>query len=264
MTLSSQGIRYAGQSAILFGGARGIGAATALRLASEGARVMVCDLRVTDGECIAAEASAATAGSLFRMVDVADAAAVTAAVDEAAERFGRLDLLFNNVGIVRYGLPHELSLDDWDMTMAVNIRAQFTACRAALQHMLDAKRGVIINTASVLAHGSQKNTVAYSTSKAAVLGLTRTIAIEYARAGIRCVSISPGSIDTPILREAARSFGPDIDATLATWADAHPVGRLGTKEEVAGLIAYLGSDEAGFITGMDYAIDGGVRAELYN
>jgi NAD(P)-dependent dehydrogenase (short-subunit alcohol dehydrogenase family) len=256
--------RFEGRAAVVFGGARGIGAATARRFAAEGASVLVCDILVGEGEATAAALPVWATPSAFRRVDVGDAAAVVAAVDEARVLFGRLDVLVSNVGIVRYGKPHELSLEDWDLTMAVNLRAQFAAARAALPHMIEAGRGVIVNTASVLAHGFQRNTVAYSTSKAAILGLTRAIAVEYADCGIRCVSISPGAIDTPILRIAAQSFGPDVAATLASWGRAHPVGRLGTAEEVAALVAFLASDEAGFITGMDYAVDGGVRAGLYN
>ena len=256
--------RYSGKTAVIFGGARGIGRATAVRLAEEGAQVLVCDILEEEGAATGDDLDRIAAGSGFFACDVGDPAQIEAAIAEAMQRFGRIDVLFNNVGIVRYAQPHELSIADWDLVMEVNLRAQFVAAKLALPHMIEAGRGVIVNTASVLAHGSQKNTVAYATSKAGILGLTRSIAVEYADNGIRCMSISPGTIDTPINRLAAASFGDDVEEVIAGWGRMHPVGRVGTAEEVAALVAYLASDEAGFVTGMDYPIDGGVRAGLYN
>lgn len=256
--------RYTGKAAVIFGGARGIGKATAMRLAQEGARVLVCDVLEDEGAATGKELAGISEGSGFFACDVGDPERIEAAITRAMDDFGQIDVLFNNVGIVRYAQPHELSFEDWDLVMGVNLRAQFAAAKFVLPHMIEAGRGVIVNTASVLAHGSQKNTVAYATSKAGILGLTRSLAVEYADKGIRAVSISPGTIDTPINRLAAASFGDDVEKVIAGWGRMHPAGRVGTAEEVAALVAYLASDEAGFVTGTDYPIDGGIRAGLYN
>lgn len=250
--------------ALIFGAARGIGAATARRLAQMGVRVVISDILEAEGHTTAEDIKSRYGPAEFVGCDVADLAQIQSAVDRTHDHFGRIDILFNNVGTVRYGQPHLLSIEDWDLTLEVNLRSQFLAAKYALPHMMAQRYGVIINTASVLAHGSQKNTVAYASSKAGVLGLTRSLAVEYAEYGIRCVSISPGTIDTPIIRQAAAAFGDDIEETIKVWGAAHPVGRVGTPDEVAALVAYLASDQAGFTTGMDYPIDGGVRAGLYN
>jgi NAD(P)-dependent dehydrogenase (short-subunit alcohol dehydrogenase family) len=206
--------------------------------------------------------TAAEIGATYVHCDVAEAAQIRAAVERAVELHGGLDVVFNNVGVVRYGTVEELPVEDWDATLAANLRAQFLACKYAIPHLRARGGGAIVNTASALAHGAQPTTAAYAASKAGVLGLTRSIAIDHAHEGIRCNSISPGTIDTPLVRVAAATFGDDVEPVIAEWGRAHPVGRVGTPEECARVVLFLASDEASFTTGSDYAVDGGLRAKL--
>ncbi|MCP4380914.1 MAG: SDR family oxidoreductase, partial [Hyphomicrobiales bacterium] len=173
-------------------------------------------------------------------------------------------VVFNNVGIARYGEVDVLSLEDWDYTLGVNLTAQFLSCKRAVRAMKISGGGVIINTASILGHASQKTTAAYAASKAGVMALTRTIAIDHAKNGIRCLSISPGTIDTPLVQIAAANFKDrDPDDLRKEWAAHHPLDRLGTPEEVAETVFFLASNGAGFMTGSDVLIDGGIRSEVY-
>lgn len=247
---------------IVFGGARGIGAATARAFCKDGYRAVICD--VLDSEGSALEADLGKQDCKYVHCDVGRGEEINAAYDEAIRRFGGVDVAFNNVGIARYGEIPDLSLDDWQLTLQVNLTAQFISCKRAIPEMRKRGEGVIINTASILGHASQKTTAAYAASKAAVMGLTRTIAIDHAKDNIRCISISPGTIDTPLVQIAAATFKDrDPDDLKREWAAHHPLNRLGRAEEVASTVLFLASPGAGFITGTDILIDGGIRSELY-
>lgn len=255
--------RFEGRTVIVVGGARGIGGATARAFGIEGGSVLVGDVLATEGEqtvdAIRAEGGTAT----FVTCDVSDPIQVEALVAAAVSQYDRVDVLFNNVGVARYGKVEDLSIEDWDATLAANLRGMFLACKYAIPEMRKHGGGVIVNTASALGHGSQALTAAYSSSKGGVLALTRTIAIDHAQENIRCNSISPGTIDTPIVRIAATQIRPGHEDELATeWGNMHPLRRMGLSSEVASLVLFLASDDAAFITGSDFAIDGGIRAEL--
>ena len=251
-----------GKSAIAFGAARGIGAATVKALVDAGAHVTAADVLDDVGAEFAASLPAGRAR--YAHADVSDAEQIHAAYAGHTEAFGGVDIVFNNVGIARYGTVDRLSLEDWELTLRTNLTAQFISCQVAIPLLRERGGGTIVNTASVLAHGSQKTTAAYAASKAGVMGLTRTVAIDHAHEGIRAVSISPGTIDTPLVRISADTFeGRDPEELKAEWAAAHPMDRLGTAEEVAQLVLFLVSDRARFITGSDIPIDGGIRSELY-
>jgi NAD(P)-dependent dehydrogenase (short-subunit alcohol dehydrogenase family) len=245
--------------ALIFGGSRGIGHATAELLAANGWYVTIADVLEEPGEAIASEI-----GGSFVRCDVSDPDQIAAAFASTDKKTQLLKLVFNNVGIARYGTVEVLELSDWQTTFAVNVTAQFLSAKYAIPRFRKNGGGVIINTASILAHASQKMTAAYSASKAAVLGLTRTIAIDHAHEGIRAVSISPGTIDTPLVQIAAEQFadatGPEM---RDKWAAAHPIGRLGEPTEVAAAVLFLAGPGAGFITGSEILIDGGVSSEFY-
>ena len=251
-----------GKVAIVFGGARGIGAATARALHDEGASVVIGDVLIEEGEGTAAGIHPTRCR--FEPCDVSSEADIDAVYDAAIAHFGGVDIVVNNVGITRYGRVDELSVDDWELTLRTNLTAQFISVRRAVRCMRERGGGVIVNTASILGHASQKTTAAYAASKAGVMALTRTVAVDHAHEGIRCVSISPATIDTPLARITSTMFeGRDPEDVRAQWAAAHPLNRLGTPEEVAAAIAFLVSPAAGFITGSDILIDGGVRSEIY-
>lgn len=249
------------RTVLIFGGARGIGRAVADRFAASGDRVFVGDVLEASSQTGGASASSSP---VFLECDVARREDIEALFDRAVADTGRVDVVFNNVGIARYGEVDKLSLEDWQLTLDVNLTAQFVACKRAVAEMKRAGGGVIINTASILGHGSQKTTAAYAASKAGVMGLTRSVAIDHAKDGIRCVSISPGTIDTPLVQIAAATFRDRNPEDLKRqWAAQHPLRRLGTPQEVAETVFFLASEGAGFITGSDILIDGGIRSELY-
>lgn len=245
---------------VIFGGARGIGAAVGRRFATAGFQVCIGDVLEAEGSALAQSHP----NIVFQRCDVAREADIEALFDSAFGMAQRLDVVFNNVGIARYGAVDALDLADWETTLRVNLTAQFLACKRAVKEMKRCGGGVIINTASILGHASQKTTAAYAASKAGVMALTRTIAIDHAKDNIRCLSISPATIDTPLVRIAAETFtGRDPDDLRREWAAHHPLNRLGRPEEVAETVFFLASPGAGFMTGSDILIDGGIRAELY-
>lgn len=236
--------------AMVTGASRGIGEAIARRLAAEGATVV-------NGSIVPPEYPE-VAGIEYRDLDVTDEDSVRRVVDDLVERHGRLDVLVNNAGVeVETDVP-ATSPEDWDRVMAVNVRGVFLCSRQAIPH-LARTRGVIINVASVNAFWAEPNLAAYSASKAAVLQLTRCMALDHARQGIRCVAICPGYVRTAML-EHFYDHQSDPDAARRALTGRHPLGRICEPEEVAALAAWLAGDEAGFATGQPFVLDGGLSA----
>jgi NAD(P)-dependent dehydrogenase (short-subunit alcohol dehydrogenase family) len=245
---------------LIFGGARGIGGATAKYFDDRSWSVVAAD--VLDKELGELEKS----GKNIRTVhcDVSKAEDIENAFKFATSNMPKLSGVFNNVGIARYGNVDKLSLEDWELTLRVNLTAQFISASLAVPIFKKNGGGAIVNTASVLGHMSQKTTAAYSASKAGVMGLTRSIAVDHAIDGIRCNSISPGTIDTPLVRIVAVDIlGMKLEDAKREWAAFHPINRLGKPEEIAALVYFLINDEAGFITGTDIKIDGGLSVEAF-
>lgn len=251
-------MRLADKIAIITGAAEGIGRSCAITFAREGAGVVVADRNVAAGE-ETAHAIATTGGHvLFLPVDVSDAAAVDGMVQAALAHFGRLDVLVSNAGIggrsLGDGPVHLCTPEAWEQIMAVNLRGTFLTCKYALPALFE-RGGSIVTMASVLGLvGTQGlfDTHAYATSKAGIVGLTRTIAAHYARQGIRANAIAPGLIDT---RMAARTkANPEIAAQVNFW---QPLGVVGQPRDVADAAVFLASDEARFITGVVLPVDGG-------
>ena len=244
--------RYEGKVAIVTGGASGIGAATAVRLGEEGAAVVVADLQLDPAREVAAGISKAGGRAIAVAADVTDESAVGALVDRAVSEFGRLDLMVNNAGIGEESVPIEQKdAAAWHKVIATNLDSAFYGVKHAARVMKAADHpGVIINMASILGVVGFRGAPAYTAAKHGMIGLTRAAALELAPAGIRVVAVDPAFIRTPLISGME-------DAVLPL----HPIGRLGTAEEVAGLVAYLGSDEAGFLTGASYLIDGGYTAQ---
>jgi len=242
---------------LVTGAAQGVGAATARSFVREGARVVLLDRDAVAGAKLAAELGAA---ALFVACDIAVGAQVAAAVVQAAQHWGRLDFLVNNAGIQTYGTVTETDEAVWDRTMNVNLKGAFLCAHHALPHILRAGGGVVVNVASVQAFMSQANVAAYVTSKTAMLGLTRSIAVDYAPT-VRCVAVCPGSVDTPMWRGGVQQ-SPDPAVVIAECEAMHLAGRVAQPAEIADFIVFLCSGRAQFITGQAYRIDGGLGVEI--
>ena len=241
--------------AIITGAGSGIGAASALRFAKEGAQVVIADIRLHKANQVAAAAEDAGGRVTTTTVDVAEAESVERMVATCIEQFGRLDVLFNNAGTLRPGTAETLAVEDWDLVMGVNVRSVFLGAKYAAPHMKAAGRGAIINTASISGLHGDGGAVVYAASKAAVINLTRALSTDYAPFNIRVNAICPGTIDTPpvqrmMVDENARNLNNQ----------AHALGRIGDPEEIANTALWLASDEASFVSGEAIVVDGGLRA----
>jgi NAD(P)-dependent dehydrogenase (short-subunit alcohol dehydrogenase family) len=245
-----------GRAALVTGAASGIGRAIAGTLAGAGAAVALVDIdeaAATGGvEAIAREGGRAA----FIRGDVSRSADCQRAVDRVLDRFGRLDIVVNNAGIIRRADVTELSEDDWDRVMAVNLKSVFLMSKFAVPVMTKAGRGAIVNVSSGWGLVGGPRAVAYCASKGGVVLLTRAMAIDHGAAGIRVNCVCPGDTDTPMLRNEARQLGEPVDTFLAESA-GRPLGRIGRPEEIAQAVLYLVSDAASFVTGATLVVDGG-------
>ena len=239
--------RFEGKVALVTGGRSGIGRAAAQRLADEGARVFTAQRGSDDlFEGIAA--------------DFTDPTSPAQVVTEVIEKAGRLDVLVNNAGMMQESRIEDMSVEDWQRNMMVNLTAPFLMIQAALPHLRQTK-GTIVNTGSIEGLGSNPHHAAYCASKAGLHGLTRAVAVDHGAEGIRCNAVAPGWIDTDLNLDFIESM-PDPDAFRRDIGRIHPVARTGKPEEVAALVAFLAAEESGFITGQVYTVDGGRMAKL--
>lgn len=243
------------RTALVTGGASGIGRAIALRLAAEGASVLVTDIQDDEGQKVADEIVENGGRAIFMHHDVADESAWTAAVERAVSEFGGLDVLVNNAGIGDLGTIEDTTLDQYERTISVDQTGVFLGTRAAAEHLKASGHGSVINISSIFGtSGGMGTSPAYHAAKGAVRTLTKNVALAWARAGARVNSIHPGFIDTPIL-DVAR--GTEFETAMV---DLTPMGRLGRPEEVAAAAAYLAGDDASFVTGAELYVDGGYIA----
>jgi 3-oxoacyl-[acyl-carrier protein] reductase len=251
--------RSEGRVALVTGGARGIGAATAERLAEDGAAVALCDLDLDAAEATAARIAARCGVKAIGLkANVAIAGEVEAMVEEIVLRLGSLDILVNNAGVTRDNLIHRMTEDDWDMVAAVHLKGAFLCSRAAQREMVKGNWGRIVNLSSVSALGNRGQTN-YATAKAGLQGMARTLAIELGRYGITVNAVAPGFIDSEMTRATAIRLGRDPEEWKNEVAQTIPVRRPGVPRDVANLIAFLCSDEASFISGQVIYIAGGPR-----
>jgi NAD(P)-dependent dehydrogenase (short-subunit alcohol dehydrogenase family) len=256
--------RLDGKAAIVTGGGSGIGREISLMFARQGALVAVADVNEEGAARVAEEITAAGGNGFAQRLDVTSAESAQAAVDAVVSRHGRLDILVNNAGIGFVGNVIETGPDDLDKLLAVNVKGVHNCTKAAVTQMIaqDPKGGRIVNIGSVAGMVSVARRFAYCATKGAVLSMTQSVAMDFIDQGIRCNSISPGTIESPFVESYLQRFhAGEIEETRAQLHARQPIGRMGRPDEIAPLALYLVSDESGFVTGANYVIDGGLTAK---
>jgi meso-butanediol dehydrogenase/(S,S)-butanediol dehydrogenase/diacetyl reductase len=239
--------------------------ASALRLAQGGASVLACGIDAAANTALAVIAQDRKLAIHPREADVSVPDAVAAAVADAVGRFGGLDIIVNAAAVHPYGTVVSTDFDTWNRCMAVNVGSIYLTARFGVPELARRGGGAIVNISSVQGFNCQQNVAAYVATKGAIHALTRAMALDHADQNIRVNSISPGSVRTPILETAARTYGGEgvtVEQAFARFGAAHPLGRIGEPVEVAELVAFLASDKAAFCTGSDYKIDGGLTAGI--
>ncbi len=251
-----------GQVAIVTGAGRGIGRATALELARLGADVVVAELDKAGAERTAAEVKSLGRRALALPTDVTRRADLQTMADRTLAELGRIDVLVNNAGIYRAAAPLDVTEEHWDAVMSVNARAVFFACQAVLPAMVKQKRGAIVSLASMAGKIGNRNNLPYNASKAAVISITKSLALAHAKDGIRVNCVCPGFVETDMWALVAREQGALMGMTPEEFtrqrAAQVPLGRMERPEDVAGVIAFLAGSRAGYMTGQALSVDGGL------
>ena len=249
-------MRLQNKNAIVTGGAGGIGRATALAFAAEGAQVAVVDLRADAATEVADEIIAAGGSAIAIAADVSNEEDIQRILSTTVDAFGGVNVVFNNAGIIRRTTAVETTVEEWDRVFSVNVKSIFLMCKHVVPIMEAAGGGSIINTGSGWGLKGGGQAISYCASKGAVVNMTRALAIDHGAQGIRVNSVNPGDVNTGMLRDEARQLSQDTNAFLAESAD-RPLGRMGEPSEVASAVVWLASDDSSYVTGSALVVDGG-------
>ena len=256
---------FDGKVVIVTGGAQGIGRGICEAFAQAGAKVLCGDLNERTGEALAGDRESAGRGEIrFQKADVSRNSGCEILVGRAMTDWGGIDVLCNNVGIQpaeSYVPAHKLSEDQWDRIIDINLKSFFLMTRLCVPQMMNRGGGVIINTASVQGLQSMKGVAPYAASKGGILSLTRQLALEYAEDNIRVLAINPGTIETPLVTDAADGMGKPLEEMKAIWGAVHPMNRIGQPREIGSVAVFLAGDGASFMTGEYVCVDGGMMAK---
>lgn len=259
MSKASIHFDFSGKRVLITGGTSGMGEASALAFAEAGAHVVINGRNQQKAKDIIKQAEAFSGQIEFVAADIVDRKECDRVVEAAVECLGGLDIVVNSAGIIYHATAEETTDEQWLDTMNINVNAMFFICRAAIPHLRET-RGTIINIASDASLSGSYHMTAYCTSKGAVLQMTRAMALDYGKEGIRIVPVCPGDVDTPMLRGEFRDRGISLEEGLKESAEAVPINRVCSAEEVAHMVLYASSDSAAFITGYPLVLDGGNRA----
>jgi NAD(P)-dependent dehydrogenase (short-subunit alcohol dehydrogenase family) len=254
-------VRFENKAIIVTGGALGIGQAVSELLAERGAFVAIFDRDELSGNETCDRIIGAGRKAIFQKVDVSDFRAIESATKNAAELFGHIESLVVSAGIQRYGTAVSTTTEQWDEVLNVNLRGAWNAARSVIPYLLKSGGGTIVNVSSVQALASQQNVLAYTVSKHGLLGLTRSIAMDFAKQNIRANAVCPGTVDTPMLEWAA-SLDPHPESVYEACRKMHPIGRIAKPIEIAEVVAFLAHSSSSFVTGAVWTVDGGLLTQI--
>jgi NAD(P)-dependent dehydrogenase (short-subunit alcohol dehydrogenase family) len=254
-------MRFDGKSVVVTGGALGIGQALCELLAARGAAVAILDWDAQAGNETCENIKQNGGQAIFEKVNVADFKVVERAVAKARKTFGRIDSLAVSAGIQRYGTAASTSEEQWNEVLDVNLKGAWNAARSVLPFLREAGGGTIVNVSSVQALASQQNVLAYTVSKHGLLGLTRSMAMDFAKENIRVNCVCPGTVDTPMLKWAA-SLDPNPQSVYDACNAMHPLGRIAAPREIAEVVAFLAHENSSFVTGAVWTVDGGLLTQI--
>lgn len=254
-------MNFTNKTAVVTGGALGIGRAVCELFAERGAAVAILDIDNDAGKDIENEIIRNGGKAMFQKINVADAKEVQTAIDTAYASFGSIDVLAVSAGIQRYGTATSTEDSQWEEVIGVNLKGAWNAAKSSIPFMLRSGGGSIVNVSSVQALASQQNVLAYTVSKHGLIGLTRSIAMDFAKQGIRANAVCPGTVDTPMLKWAA-SLDPNPQSVYDACNTMHPLGRIADPREIAEVVVFLASENASFVTGSVWTADGGLLTQI--